>query len=137
MRTGSHIQARFTGNQEQEYRWFGTAASIPGTATNATNAARKIVRALAGGSAEVSIGLQAIIAARLSNLAPEVTATLLSLANATLPSPPNGGEPNFWQADQSTTGKAFRGSLPSAIEKAGTTLIQRYNQEPTASTTSI
>ena len=136
MRTGSHIQARFTGNQEQEYRWFASAASLPGTATNATNAARKIVRALAAGSAEVSIGLQAVIAARLSNVAPELTATLLSLANASLPSPPNGGEPNFWQSDQSTSGKAFRGSLPSAIEKVGTTLIQRYNQEPIASTTS-
>ncbi len=50
MSTGSHIQARFTGNQEQEYRWFAIAARLPGTATNATNAARKIVRALATGS---------------------------------------------------------------------------------------
>ena len=87
MRTGSHIQARFTGDQQQEYRWFAGAASLPGTATNATNAARKIVRALAVGSAEISIGLQAIVAARLSNVAPELTATLLSLANASLPGP--------------------------------------------------
>ncbi len=137
MRTGSHIQARFTGNQEQEYRWFGTAATLPGTATDATSAARKIVRALAAGSAEISIGLQAIIAARLSNVAPELTATLLSLANASLPSPPNEGEADFWQADQSTAGKAFRGSLPSVIEELGTGLIQRYNQEPSASTTSV
>ena len=34
MRTGSHIQARFTGDQEQEYRWFAAAASLPGTATS-------------------------------------------------------------------------------------------------------
>jgi short-subunit dehydrogenase len=134
MRTGSHIQARFAGNQEQEYRWFAGAASIPGAATNATNAARKIVRALAAGSAEISIGLQAIIAARLSNLAPELTATLLSLANAALPSPPSEGPPNFWQADRSTEGKAFRGSLPPVVERLGTRLIQRYNQEPIAST---
>ncbi len=134
MRTGSHIQARFAGNQEQEYRWFAGAASIPGAATNATNAARKIVRALAAGSAEISIGLQAIIAARLSNLAPELTATLLSLANTALPSPPSEGPPNFWQADRSTEGKAFRGSLPPVVERLGTRLIQRYNQEPIAST---
>jgi short-subunit dehydrogenase len=133
MRTGSHIQARFTGDQEQEYRWFAAAASLPGTATNATNAARKIVRALAAGSAEISIGLQAIVAARLSNVAPELTATLLSLANASLPSQPSAGNPDSWQADGSTADKAFRGSLPSVVEQLGTRLIQRYNQESTAS----
>jgi short-subunit dehydrogenase len=137
MRTGSHIQARFTGNQAQEYRWFAAAASLPGTATSATKAAREIVRALAVGSAEVSIGLQAIMAARLSNVAPELTATLLSLANGWLPSPPSEAAPDFWQADRSTAGKAFRGSLPSVIEQLGTRLIQRYNQESTASTPTI
>ena len=30
MRTGSHIQARYTGNAEEEYRWFGSAASSAG-----------------------------------------------------------------------------------------------------------
>jgi short-subunit dehydrogenase len=132
MRTGSHIQARFSGNQEQEYRWFAAAASLPGTATSATGAAKKIVRALAAGSAEISIGLQAIIAARLSNLAPELTASLLSLANASLPSAPGDGDADFWQADRSTAGKAFRGSLPGVVEHLGDRLIQRYNQEPAA-----
>jgi hypothetical protein len=89
------------------------------------------VRALAAGSAEISIGLQAIVAARLSNLAPEVTAALLSLANTSLPDPPRKGDPDFWQADHSTAGKAFQGSLPALIERLGTKLIERYNQEPT------
>jgi NAD(P)-dependent dehydrogenase (short-subunit alcohol dehydrogenase family) len=129
MRTGSHIQARFTGDAQQEYRWFAAAASLPGTAVNATSAARKIVTALAMGSAEVSIGLQAIIAARLSNVAPEVTAGLLSVANGFLPNPPNPDNPDFWQADQSTAGKDFRGSLPSIVERLGFALIERYNQE--------
>jgi short-subunit dehydrogenase len=129
MRTGSHIQARFTGNAEQEYRWFAAAASLPGTAANATVAARKIVTALAMGSAEVSIGLQAMVAARLSNVAPDLTAALLSLANACLPGPPNPDNPEFWQAAQSMAGKAFRGSLPSIVERLGFKLIERYNQE--------
>jgi short-subunit dehydrogenase len=129
MRTGSHVQARFTGNAEQEYRWFAAAASLPGTAANATVAARKIVTALAMGSAEVSIGLQAMLAARFSNVAPELTAALLSLANACLPEPPNPENPEFWQADQSKAGKAFLGSLPSAVERLGFKLIERYNQK--------
>lgn len=29
MRTGSHIQARYTGNTQEEYRWFAAAASFP------------------------------------------------------------------------------------------------------------
>jgi short-subunit dehydrogenase len=135
MRTGSHIQARFTG--KQEYRWFATAASLPFTATNATDAARKIVRALAAGSAEISIGLQAIAAARLCNVAPELTATLLSLANHSLPSPPSEGDPDFSQAARSTAGKAFRGSLPAVVERLGDSLIQQFNQEPTASRASV
>jgi NAD(P)-dependent dehydrogenase (short-subunit alcohol dehydrogenase family) len=134
MRTGSHIQARFTGNEPQEYRWFAAAASLPGAATSATGAARKIVLALAAGSAEISIGLQAILAARFSNAVPELTASLLALANAWLPSPPDERVPDFWQPDQSTAGKAFRGSLPSFFEHLGTRLIQRYNQEPTGIT---
>jgi short-subunit dehydrogenase len=129
MRTGSHIQARFTGDAPKEYRWFAAAASLPGTATNATAAAKKIVTALALGSAEVSIGLQAIVAARFSNVAPELTAGLLSLANNFLPEPPNPDNPEFWQADKSTAGKAFRGSLPSVVERLGFKLIERYNQE--------
>jgi short-subunit dehydrogenase len=129
MRTGSHIQARFTGDAQQEYRWFAAAASLPGTATNATAAARKIVNALAMGSAEVSIGLQAIVAARFSNVAPELTAGLLSLTNNFLPKPPYPDNPEFWQADQSTAGKAFRGSLPSVVERLGFALIERYNQD--------
>jgi short-subunit dehydrogenase len=129
MRTGSHIQARFTGDAQKEYRWFAAAASLPGTATNATVAARKIVDALAVGSAEVSIGLQAIVAARSSNVAPELTAALLSLANACLPEPPNPDNPEFWKADQSRAGTAFRGSLPSVVERLGFKLIERYNQE--------
>jgi short-subunit dehydrogenase len=134
MRTGSHIQARFTG--KQEYRWFAAAASLPGTATSATTAARKIVRALAAGSAEISIGLEAIIAARFSNIVPEATSILLSLANASLPKSPSVGNPAFWQADQSIAGKAYRGSLPLVVEKLGTRLIQRYNQEATANAAS-
>jgi short-subunit dehydrogenase len=137
MRTGSHIQARFTGHREQEYRWFGAAASLPGTATSAARAARKIVRALAAGSAEISIGLDATLAARFSNVIPEATSILLSLANASLPSSPSAGEPAFWQADQSIAGKAYRGSLPWVVEKLGTRLIERYNQEGTAGAASI
>jgi short-subunit dehydrogenase len=135
MRTGSHIQARYAGKQEKEYRWFASAASFPGTATNAKSAARKVVRALLSRPAEISIGLQAIAAARFANLAPELTATLLSIANKLLPDPPAKYSPNghaedvFWGKDQSVKGKAHRGSLPRILERAGAAAIEEYNQE--------
>jgi short-subunit dehydrogenase len=130
MRTGSHIQARFNGNARKEYRWFAAAASFPGTATDAATAARKVVKAMAQGTAEISIGLQAMVAAHFSNLAPDLTARMLSLANAFLPGPPNTGDPQFSGEDRSVPGKAYLGSLPKIVERLGNKPIERYNQQP-------
>jgi short-subunit dehydrogenase len=127
MRTGSHIQARYTGDTEKEYRWFAGAASFPGTSSNATAAAKNIVRALLRGSAEVSIGLQAIAAARLANLSPELTAILLQTANIVLPNAPQAAR-SFWDADRSLKGAIHRGSLPALLERSGTAAIEQYNQ---------
>jgi short-subunit dehydrogenase len=133
MRTGSHIQARYTGNTQEEYRWFAGAASFPGSATNATGAARKIIKAVINNSAEVAIGLQAIAAARLAGVEPELTAMLLATANSFLPDAPRTARQidkgEFWEPDHSIAGKAHRGSLPAALEWFGTNAINRYNQE--------
>ena len=130
MRTGSHIQARFNGNAQDEYRWFAGAASFPGTATDATAAARKVVSALAKGTPEIAIGLQAMLAAHFSNLAPDLTAGMLSFANGFLPASPDAGNPQFWGEDQSVAGKTYRGSLPQIVERLGNKPIERYNQQP-------
>ena len=128
MRTGSHIQARFAGNTEREYSWFASAASFPVTATSAKSAARKVVQALLKRPAEISIGLQAIAAGRFANLAPELTAALLSTANGFLPDTPDA-EGRFWGEGHSVKGKTHRGSLPAILERAGTKVIEQYNQE--------
>lgn len=130
MRTGSHIQARFSGKAQSEYRWFAAAASLPGTSVNAASAARKVVHAMEKGTAEISIGLQAIAAARLSNLAPELTAGTLSFANRFLPDSPSTGDPQFWAEDRSIAGKAYRGSLPKIVERLGNKPIEQYNEHP-------
>jgi short-subunit dehydrogenase len=130
MRTGSHIQARFSGKAQAEYRWFAAAASLPGTSVNAASAARKVVNAMEKGTAEISIGLQAIAAARLANLAPELTAGMLSFANRFLPDSPSNGEPQFWAEDSSVAGKAYRGSLPKFVERLGNKPIEQYNEQP-------
>jgi short-subunit dehydrogenase len=121
MRTGSHIQARYSGKPEEEYRWFGGAASMPITASNARSAARKVIRALVRGTAEISVGLQAVAAARTANLAPELTAKALAVANGLLP--------RAARTNRVVPGKTLRGSLPAVVERAGTKAIREYNQE--------
>ena len=130
MRTGSHIQARYTGKARAEYGWFASAASFPGTATDARTAARTIIRGLVSHRAEVAIGLQAILASRLSNVAPEWTAAALSLVNELLPQPNSGSEVNFFAEDVSRLGLHFLGSLPKSLEWLGDGAISRYNQLP-------
>ena len=113
MRTGSHIQARYTGSTEREYGWFASAETFPGSSTNASAAARRIVKGLINGSAEVAIGLQAAFAGRLANVSPELTARLLSAANGFLPAAQaDQGSTDFFGHDQSISGQTHRGSLP-------------------------
>jgi short-subunit dehydrogenase len=133
MRTGSHIQARYAGNHSQEYRWFASAATFPGTATGARSAAKKIVRGLACNAAEVSIGLQAAAASRLANASPELTAALLSLVNKFLPASPANFDPEFWSEDQSKAGKDIKETLPWVLERFGKASIRKYNQQATSS----
>jgi short-subunit dehydrogenase len=88
MRTGSHLNAQFKGQAEREYSWFSVAAGFPGLSTSASSAARKIVAAIAVGKREIVITPQALLAARLGNAMPAVTARILELINLTLPSAP-------------------------------------------------
>jgi short-subunit dehydrogenase len=87
MRTGSHLNASFTGDAAREYRWFSLAAGFPGVSTSARSAARKIVRAVAVGRSEIAITPQAMLAAHFGNLSPTVTMRLMQLMNLALPSP--------------------------------------------------
>ena len=93
MRTGSHLNARFKGDAPREYRWFSLLAGSPGISVSARTAARKIVRAAAAGSREITIGPHAVFAARFGNFAPAVTALGLEWANSTLLPAASGSSP--------------------------------------------
>jgi short-subunit dehydrogenase len=81
MRTGSYPNAIVVGNREREYRWFSLSASIPGIAHSAARAARKVFEATCEGRAEITIGVDAYLAARVHGLSPELTQYAGSLAN--------------------------------------------------------
>lgn len=88
MRTGSHLQAEFTGQQAKEYVWFALSATLPGVAVSAESAATQIVRAIKQRATMLYIGLPAKIGARVHGLFPGFVTDLLALVIATgLPAP--------------------------------------------------
>lgn len=85
MRTGSHVNARFKGDQRKESAWFSVAASTPVLAMKAERAAAKIVHAIRNGSSEIVLSPQASALARLQGVAPGLVPDILSLVNRFLP----------------------------------------------------
>ena len=89
MRTGSHTNAYFKGQNEKEYAWFAIGDALPVSSISAESAARQIVSAAKRGDAEAIISIQAKFAAKMNALFPELTADVLALVNQLLPE--NGG----------------------------------------------
>jgi NAD(P)-dependent dehydrogenase (short-subunit alcohol dehydrogenase family) len=85
MRTGSHLQAQFRGQQEREFTWFSLGASLPLISMNAQRAAQQIVQATKRGEAERILSLPANLLGRFHGLFPGTTANLLQIANRFLP----------------------------------------------------
>lgn len=120
MRTGSHLNAVFSGDPEREYRWFSLGATLPGASVSARRAARRIVRAVLARETEIAITLQAAMVARLAPLAPGVTAMGMSIANRFLPVPQEKGEPR--------RGAEVRGREAPTASSIGWSAAQRYNE---------
>lgn len=88
MRTGSVGHAFFKGRHREEHAWFALSASAPLLSMAAETAARRIVRAVQHGDAEVILSLPAQLAARFAGLFPGTTADLAALVNRwVLPEP--------------------------------------------------
>lgn len=119
MRTGSHVSAHFSGDTKREYRWFSVAANLPGISTSAASAARRIVRAVQCRETEIAITPQAVIAARLAHLAPEVVLRAMSLVNRALPQAAAGS------GGRQRGAEVRQGSQGGTIGEAA---IRRYNQ---------
>lgn len=90
MRTGSHLNARFKGNQKSESNWFSVGASVPGISMSAERAAAQIVRAAKRGEAERILSLPANWLSRFHGLFPAATVAQLGLVNALLPAGDTG-----------------------------------------------
>jgi short-subunit dehydrogenase len=125
MRTGSHVNARFAGNAEREYRWFSLLATTPVLSATARGAARRIVRAVLGHETEIFITPQAELAGRLAPVVPGVTAMAMSLMNRVLPDPVE--EPT-----QPRRGAEVRRREPAVAGVMGWNAARRYNEVDSA-----
>lgn len=126
MRTGSHLRAKFKGQQSQEFTWFGLADNMPGLSIDAEQAAAAIVRATRRGQSEIVLTLPAKVAARMHGLLPGTTADLLSLVNrAVLPGDTAGRTFAIpgWQARV-----RLRSRLLNGLLMLGEAAARRYNQ---------
>jgi NAD(P)-dependent dehydrogenase (short-subunit alcohol dehydrogenase family) len=85
MRTGSPRNALFKGKHRAEYAWFSISDSLPVSSMSAVRAARQIITATRRGDAEVTLSIQAQLAARFHGLFPAATADLLAIVNRLLP----------------------------------------------------
>lgn len=90
MRTGSHVNARFGGNAQAEYRWFSLGATLPGASASVSHAAKVIFNATVDGRAEVTITPQAWLAARIVGIAPGCAADAAGLMTRAFLPKPNG-----------------------------------------------
>ena len=125
MRTGSHLQAEFGGEQDEEYKWFALGASAPYPATtSAPRAARLIVGAIRRGDAECIFPITALLAARASSLFPAATGAVLARVNQILP-----GANVTPAQNRFVKGSEIKDAAPNPVRDAATVLGQRAAEQ--------
>jgi hypothetical protein len=83
MRTGSPRDADSAGQNEKEYAWFKISDSLPIGSIGAKSAARKIIRALVNGDAEVHLGFTAKVGGVAPGVAPGLVTEARDLSTNT------------------------------------------------------
>jgi len=129
MRTGSHLNAYFSGDdqgRETMYRVFAPMASMPVLTGSAEAAARAYVRAIRRGAGEVTYPPQYGLIQRLHGLAPATTTRVLALADRLLPATGGGTgtEPGMEIEDRIQPGPAWR-ALTTLGRRAAARLRER------------
>jgi short-subunit dehydrogenase len=129
MRTGSHVQALFTGQAEKEFTWFSLGASLPFVSMDAERAAHQIIEGVRERRAEIILTPAAQVVSRVASLAPGLTAEVLHLVQKlALPAP----------AARSAPGAVPGHALSPALSKKafdrlttlGRTAARRNNERP-------
>jgi NAD(P)-dependent dehydrogenase (short-subunit alcohol dehydrogenase family) len=126
MRTGSHLNAFFKGDREQETLWFSLGATLPGISMSAERAARQIVEATKRGDAERILSVPANFLARWHALFPGMTADILGWVNrVVLPAERANGKQT-----RGREAAILRTPWMSALTVLGRRAARRLLQEP-------
>jgi short-subunit dehydrogenase len=134
MRTGSHLQARFTGQAGKEYTWFALGASLPLVSMDAERAARQIIAAVRQRRAEIILTPAGQLASRAAGLAPGLTSGLLHLVQRlALPAPGSQGRTAATgEGDGGTPGQDLNPALPGKtfdrLTALGRAAASRFNE---------
>ena len=137
MRTGSHLQARFTGQAGKEFTWFALGASLPLVSMDAERAARQIIGAVRQRRPEIILTPAAKLVSRVGGLAPGLTSEILHLVQRlALPAAPSqaarNGEPvPGYDLDPTLPRKAF-----DRLTTLGRAAATRFNERPQLSRSS-
>lgn len=124
MRTGSPVHVEYRGQPGKEYVWFVLGDLLPVSAMSVDRAARRIVRAIRRGEAEVTLSWQAKLLRVAHDISPGGMSRLLSGIDRLLPDADGPG---------GARGRELRGSLPRAVEATLDRLADRTNQTPARS----
>jgi NAD(P)-dependent dehydrogenase (short-subunit alcohol dehydrogenase family) len=122
MRTGSHVNANFKGQNEKEYAWFSLGNATPGLSMSVEAAARKIIHACAVGDAEVVLGLPAKLAVVAHAVCPNLIADVSAFANRYLLPDPGGIGPAM------RSGLESKGKVPEALTVLSDRASERNNE---------
>lgn len=122
MRTGSHVNAEFKGQNDREYAWFALGNAIPGMSISAENAARQIIDACATGEAEVVLTLPAKLAVAAQALFPGLVSDVSALVDKWVMPGPGG------IGTRRVKGHDSRGVLPSAVTALTDRAAERNNE---------
>ncbi len=90
MRTGSHLNALFKGQQRAEFTLFTLAGASPLASINADRAAQQTVEACRNGTPELTISIQARLLSVANVLFPNVVARVMAVTASALPGARSG-----------------------------------------------
>ncbi len=124
MRTGSHVQAFFSGQRSKEYRWFSLGATLPVISVDAHAAATRIVVGIQNKDRELLISAWSGLAYWIARLAPGTLTRTLSVVNQlALPG-------SVEHRDSPSKGFEVREREWKLLNRIGTRLAAEWNQKP-------
>ncbi|HUS17550.1 MAG TPA: SDR family NAD(P)-dependent oxidoreductase [Chloroflexia bacterium] len=132
MRTGSHLNAILKGRHAAEFALGALLDSSPLTSIAAQRAARQIVDACRYGDRELTITIQAQVAARFYALFPALTADLLAIVARLMPQPtgPSGDRRQTGWESQSPVAPSLLTSLADRATVANNEVPSSGGHDP-------